>query len=146
MGSSRALGLIEESDRQRREHERRRVLLSAQLHTPSTMYRVRIRDVSDGGARVEGDNLPSPGAVVCLQRGGRAAYGAMAWARGEAGGIEFDAPLDDDYFGAEAAGGAQEATAAAEPYRRPGFDRGDGATRYSTGEGWIDPSALPRRR
>jgi hypothetical protein len=148
VGSNRILTLIRDSDDDRRDQSRRRVLLSAQLHTSSTVYRVRIRDVSEGGAKIEGENLPAPGVVVCLQRGDRAAYGAMAWVNGQSGGVEFDEPVEDDYFGGERPGAmtASAAAAATEPYRRPGFGPRVRETRYSTGDGWIDPSSLGFRR
>lgn len=144
MGSSRVLSLIRDDGHEQRDCRRRRVLLSAQLHTSSSAYRVRIRDISAGGARIEGDNLPGPGTVVCLQRGARAAYGTIAWVRGGTGGLQFDEPLDEDHFGSGQPGEGDPP--AAVPYRRPGFGRRESASLYSTGEGWIDGTALPPRR
>jgi hypothetical protein len=138
------LSLIED-DHDQREHGRRRVLLAAQLHTSSTVYKVRIRDISGGGARIEGDDLPRPGVVVCLQRAGRMAYGVMAWASGNAGGITFDEPVAEDYFGGDQLPRVDSAAMAA-PYRRPGFGRPGTGTLYSTGDGWIDPAAVPLKR
>lgn len=147
MGSSRILSLIRDKEEEdRRASNRARVLLSAQLHSSSQVYRVRIRDVSAIGARIEADgSLPRPGAVVCLQRGSRLAYGVMAWIQGGAGGITFDEELPENYFGGDRPAEA-EAPAGETPYRRPGFGRMDESPRYSDGRGWIAPSDLRRPR
>jgi hypothetical protein len=143
MGSSRMLSLIQDEEDDRRAAQRARVLLSAQLHSSSQVYRVRIRDVSATGARVEADGLPRQGAVVCLQRGSRLAYGVMAWVAGDTGGITFDEPVAENHFGGNH---PAEAPAGEAPYRRPGFGRHDETARYSDGQGWIAASDLRRPR
>lgn len=145
MGSSRALSLIADGGGDRRTDRRARVLLSAQLHSSSQEYRVRIRDMSTGGVRVEAEGLPRPGTAICLQRGCRVAYGVVAWAAAGSAGIAFDEPLAENFFAGEPAT-APRPDEAHTAYRRPGFGRGDDSLRFSDGKGWIDPADLHRPR
>ena len=78
--------------------------LTAQLRTAPASFDVRIRDLSALGALVEAERLPVPGMIVCLQRGGAAVFGVMAWVEEGHGGILFDEELDAQLFGAEAEG------------------------------------------
>ena len=97
MGSSRVAGLIREGEIDAtRSH-----YLTAQLRTAPASYNVRIHDLSALGARVEAERLPTPGMIVCLQRGGAAVFGVMAWAEGTQGGILFDEELDAQLFGTD---------------------------------------------
>ena len=99
MASSRAAG----PNREEAPTKIRPGALVAQLRTASASFDVRIRDLSSLGARVEAGRLPVPGTIVCLQRGGAALFGVMAWAEDGLGGILFDEELDAQLFGAEAA-------------------------------------------
>lgn len=97
MGSSRVAGLIRDGG----IGATRPRCLTAQLRTAPASYAVRIRDLSALGARIEAERLPSPGMNVCLQRGGAAVFGVMAWVEEGQGGILFDEELDTQIFGAE---------------------------------------------
>ena len=76
--------------------------LTAQLRTALASFNVRVLDLSGLGARIEAERLPATGMIVCLQRGGAAVFGVMAWAEEGQGGILFDEELDAQLFGAEA--------------------------------------------
>ena len=76
--------------------------LTAQLRTALASFTVRVLDLSGLGARIEAERLPATGMIVCLQRGGAAVFGVMAWAEEGQGGILFDEELDAQLFGAEA--------------------------------------------
>ena len=105
MGSSRVAGLIREGGTE----ATRSCWLTAQLRTTSGSYNVRIRDLSALGARVEAERLPTPGMIVCLQRGDAAVFGVMAWMEERQGGVLFDEELETQLFGA----GSNEAETAA---------------------------------
>lgn len=108
MGSSRVAGLIREGGTE----ATRSCWLTAQLRTTSGSYNVRIRDLSALGARVEAERLPTPGMIVCLQRGNAVVFGVMAWREENQGGILFDEELDAQLFG-PGSKEAEEAAAAA---------------------------------
>ncbi|WP_166040553.1 hypothetical protein [Sphingosinicella sp. YJ22] len=108
MGSSRVAGLIRDGE----SGATRARGLTAQLRTAPASYAVRIRDLSALGARIEAERLPSPGMIVCLQRGGAAVFGVMAWVEDGQGGILFDEELDTQIFGAEPQGAERLARAA----------------------------------
>jgi hypothetical protein len=139
VGSSNVLKLVFDNGRDcRRQWPRQLMILSARLSTVTSDVLVRIRDLSSGGARIEGEDLPMPGTDVMLKRGVVDAFGTIAWVSGNQAGIEFDEPI-----GAEALDAFQKApelTAISQSdTRRPGFGRKGGRhSRWSDGTGWID--------
>jgi hypothetical protein len=54
---------------------------------------VRIRNVSETGALIEGDGLPGTGAHATLARGELAVTGEIVWASGSRRGLHFDGPV-----------------------------------------------------
>lgn len=139
MGSSSVLKLVFDNGRDcRRQWPRQLTILSARLLTVTADVPVRIRDLSPGGARIEGAELPMIGTDVLLRRGDAEAFGALAWISGNQAGIEFEEPLEDEALDAfqkapELAAISQSDT------RRPGFGRkGSAHPRWSNGTGWID--------
>ena len=123
----------------RRQWPRQLMLLSARLITVTSDRPIRIRDLSPGGARIEGADLPGINTDVVIKRGEFEAFGTIAWLSGGQAGIEFEAPLDDDAF--EALQQPTQPALEAEPEgaRRAGFGRKrDGHARYSDGSGWIE--------
>jgi hypothetical protein len=144
MGSIRTFTMAG-AGKPRRAKPRRRVMLTARLATPVGNERVRLRDVSANGARIEGDNLPPHGTPVQLTRGTFSVFGLMVWHEGEAGGVEFDEPLDEARL-LEALKGLSAGPNVPEPYRRPGLrHRQSTGPRYSDGSGWVDATKPPRR-
>jgi hypothetical protein len=128
----------------RRAKSRRRVMLTASLETSVGKERVRLRDVSANGARIEGESLPALGTPVQLTRGTFSVFGLIVWKEGEAGGVEFDEPLNEARL-LEVLKGLPACPVTQEPYRRPGLRQGQNTqARYSNGSGWVDP-VKPRR-
>jgi hypothetical protein len=68
------------------------IYLTATLVTQTGMLPVRIRNLSECGALVEGAHLPWPGAEVRLERRDKAALGHITWADNGRAGILFAAP------------------------------------------------------
>jgi hypothetical protein len=143
MGSIRTFTMAG-AGKPRRAKPRRRVMLTARLSTPVSNERVRLRDVSPNGARIEGENLPALGTPVQLTRGTFTVFGQMIWNDGETGGVEFDEPLDEARL-LEILKGLSSGPAAQEPYRRAGLrHRQSTGPRFSDGKGWVD-AFKPRR-
>jgi hypothetical protein len=82
------------SESNNRSEGRSNVFLSATLDTGRATYPVRIRNLSTGGALIEGPSLPSVGVKVRLLRGSLTARGVLAWDGNGQGGISFDSPVD----------------------------------------------------
>jgi hypothetical protein len=139
VGSSRILNLVFDNGRDcRRQWPRQLMILTARLSTVANDYVVRIRDLSPGGARIEGADLPEVGSDVLLKRGTVDAFGAVVWVSGNQAGIEFEETLGDEAL--DAFQTAPEMVVNAQPDgRRPGFGRKGGRhPRWSDGTGWID--------
>ena len=130
--------LINDDGEPRRASRRRRVMLSARLVMPTGYCDVIIRDVSVSGARIEGDKLPAEGCTVMLRRGTFSTYGRLVWVNGNAGGVTWDEPFEEDAL-MEALKGLGGRPQQPEPVlRRPGFSRGGEGPRFSDGSGWVD--------
>lgn len=143
MGSHRVLSIVEERS-DSREAPRTRVFLTATLRTSAREYRVRLRDLSATGARVEAGELPPRDADVVIERGGFTGFGHMVWTDGSHGGLAFEEPLaDDDLFATINALRIPNPDEAPE-FKRPGFNREDQHAAWSDGRGWIDPSLAGR--
>jgi hypothetical protein len=140
MASRDMLNLVFDNGRDaRRQWARQPMLLSARLITVTSEYHVRIRDLSAGGARIQGEDLPAVGTDVLLKRGSFETFGSVAWLHDGQGGIAFDDPLDDDEVKALQTATIHAPTPTLEDYRRPGFGRKRGNhPRWSDGTGWID--------
>ena len=73
---------------------RSNVFLSAALVWEETSRAVRVRNISENGALLDGSGLPREGVCICLRRGNLEAKGEIAW-RGESQcGVRFDASID----------------------------------------------------
>lgn len=139
MGGSRILNLVFDNGREtRRQWPRQLMILSARLVTVANDKNIRIRDLSPGGARIEGADLPAIGTDVLLKRGEFEAFGQIAWISGNQAGIEFDEELDGDTL--DLIHKVRDEEMPSEPdHRRPGFGRRSGThPRWSIGTGWID--------
>jgi len=77
-----------------RQEGRSNVLLTAALNTGSVSVPVRIRNISQHGALIEGTAIPPVGAMVQLVRGGLAANGMLAWLGEGHAGVNFDGQID----------------------------------------------------
>lgn len=78
-----------------RIHSRSNVFLMAVLDGAGSRP-VRVRNLSAGGALVEGAKLPAAGVRASLKRGSLNAPGEIAWTRGQHCGIRFDEAADVD--------------------------------------------------
>ena len=73
---------------------RSNVFLAATLHARDKALPIRIRNLSDYGAMLEGAGLPGEGEKVQLQRGSLSACAEIAWQRDQFRGVWFDEPID----------------------------------------------------
>jgi hypothetical protein len=80
----------------KRSSERTKLFISGLLEFAGRVTPVKIRNVSEGGAQVDGADLPRQGDFVCLRRGALAALGLIVWADRRCVGIQFETPLDLD--------------------------------------------------
>lgn len=116
-----------------RRYARQPMLLAARLILVTGERTIHIRDLSVGGARIAGEDLPPVGTDVMLKRGEFESFGRIAWLSHGQAGIAFDELLDD-----EAVETVQRPAQAATP-ARPGFGRKKTThARLSNGSGWID--------
>ena len=80
----------------KRSAKRARVLLAARLRTGAGgEIEVRLRDLSQQGALVEGKSLPPPGNEVVFSRGSITVPARVAWTGEGRAGLEFAYPIDE---------------------------------------------------
>lgn len=79
----------------KREPKRWRVFLSAEVDAGSGSFPARIRDISETGALLESDYVPTSGGKLSLHCGEADIRGRVVWADRGWFGLEFDAPLED---------------------------------------------------
>ena len=92
------LRLVEEEAAYSGRDSRLRVLLSAKLITTTEEIPVKVRNLSLGGAMLQGRSLPKVGSDIVLSRGAFEVFATIVWCRGDTCGIEFDdhlAALED---------------------------------------------------
>lgn len=114
-----------------RRFARQPMLLAARLILVTGERAIHIRDLSVGGARIAGEDLPPVGTDVMLKRGEFESFGQIAWLSHGQAGLAFDELLDD---------------AAVEAIQQPaqtgaqaGFGRKQASHgRLSNGSGWIN--------
>jgi hypothetical protein len=79
-----------------RANERSNVFLSAVLKTATRSFPVRIRNLSAGGALLDGENLPAEGSAVSLRRAHLVVAGIVVWQAHLLRGIHFGNEIDVD--------------------------------------------------
>jgi len=79
----------------KRSTKRNRVLLAARLRAGYTEYEVRLRDLSQKGALVEGERVPEAGTEVVFSRGSISVPARVAWADPHRAGLEFAYMIDE---------------------------------------------------
>ena len=77
-------------DQDSRESLRSNVFLAAVLASAGGSAPVRVRNISNRGALIDGDLLPKEGSEVELHRGRLTARGEIAWLAGGQCGLRFD--------------------------------------------------------
>lgn len=73
---------------------RKSIFAEARLATASGTGTVRIRNVSETGALVEGDGLPLAGVDFRLSQGEQSVLGTVQWSRGNRAGLSFAYPTE----------------------------------------------------
>ena len=78
---------------QNRRHRRSNVMLKATLELPGESLPVVLRNLSQEGALVKGEDLPDQGSRVLFHRDGLSVPSRIAWSHCGHAGIAFDVPL-----------------------------------------------------
>jgi hypothetical protein len=78
---------------QNRRHRRSNVMFKATLETPGASLEVLLRNLSQDGALVKGENLPEEGSRVLFHRDGLSVPSRIAWSHAGHAGLAFDFPL-----------------------------------------------------
>lgn len=76
-----------------RSSPRTHLYLSATIQFDRVSAAIRIRDLSTGGARIEGSTFPAVGSSAHISRGALSAAGTVVWRDHKACGFRFDEPL-----------------------------------------------------
>jgi hypothetical protein len=76
-----------------RRSRRSPVLLAASLEVDGVVTPVKLRNLSEEGALVEGDNLPSEGSVAFFERNELRLKSRLVWVQGNFAGVAFARPL-----------------------------------------------------
>jgi hypothetical protein len=82
------------SETDSRANERSNVFLSATLYADARSFPVRVRNLSSGGALLDGANLPSEGTAISLRRAHLSADGEIVWQANELRGVHFEAEIE----------------------------------------------------
>lgn len=78
---------------QNRRHRRSNVMLKATLETPGASLPVMLRNLSQEGALIKGEDLPEQGSRVLFHRDGLSVPSRIAWSHCGHAGLAFDFPL-----------------------------------------------------
>ncbi|MFL6720856.1 MAG: PilZ domain-containing protein [Sphingomonas sp.] len=83
----------ESSISQNRRSRRSPVLLAATIDVDGVASGVKLRNLSEAGALIEGDQLPPEGAQTHFRRGELGLKSRIVWVHGKFAGLAFDTPL-----------------------------------------------------
>lgn len=86
----------ESSTTQNRRSRRSHVLMAAVIESDGSSFQVKLRNLSQQGALVECDQLPSVGSMVLFRKKELNLPGRVAWVTGCRAGIAFDSNLDPE--------------------------------------------------
>jgi hypothetical protein len=86
----------ESSITQNRRSRRSPVLLSATVYVAGLPVSVKLRNLSEQGALIEGDRLPPEGAETLFERKEMRLKSRVVWVQGKYAGVAFDVPLKRD--------------------------------------------------
>ena len=126
---------------QNRRSRRSKVLLAATLDVSGREYAVKLRNLSEEGALVEGDGLPVEGTNVTFRRNELHAPGRIVWVDSRFAGIAFDHKLQPEQVLRHVP--APRAKIQPRPWR-PGFSQGLTAEQQRLAESWIGSPAVTR--
>jgi hypothetical protein len=93
IGAAGSRTLVHENHR---AETRSNVFLAATLHAAGKAISVRVRNISEHGALIDGSGLPPAGSRIKLMRGKLAIIGQLAWAAGGQAGLNFETKIDLD--------------------------------------------------
>ena len=79
---------------QNRNSQRSPVMLTANLELAGAVQPVILRNLSTGGALVEGESLPTEGSILLFTRKDVRVRARVAWVEGKYAGIAFECPLE----------------------------------------------------
>ncbi|WP_369026924.1 PilZ domain-containing protein [Qipengyuania sp. RANM35] len=82
-----------DASQSRRAHVRRNLFVVASIASPGVSAPVRVRNLSDLGALVEGPELPGIGERITLRRGDLTASGKVVRKIADRAGLQFDRPI-----------------------------------------------------
>ena len=121
-----------------RQRTRFRVLLNAELVSTTDEQSVKVRDISTGGAMIEGQRAVAEGKDVVLRRGGIEMFAKVCWSNGNQCGVEFDEVISEGEMMAFVHEPARRASFVPEPFKtKLGGD--DGASDWATIDGLRAP-------
>jgi hypothetical protein len=86
----------ESSMTQNRRSRRSPVLLAASVEAAGVVTPVKLRNLSEEGALVEGDNLPLEGTTAVFERNELRVKARVAWVHGPYAGLAFARPLQKE--------------------------------------------------
>ena len=86
----------ESSISQNSRSRRSPVLLAATIHVAGEPVTVKLRNLSERGALIEGDRLPLEGSTTFFQRNDLRLRSRIVWVEGKYAGVAFDEPLDPE--------------------------------------------------
>ena len=108
----------ESSSAQNRRSRRSPVLLAASIEVDGAFVAVKLRNLSEEGALIEGDRLPTEGAQTFFRRNELGLKGRVVWVHGNYAGVAFDTPLNREEALRQIPRPKPKAQA---DFRRPGF-------------------------
>jgi hypothetical protein len=108
----------ESSVTQNRRSRRSPVLLAASIEVDGAPVAVKLRNLSEKGALIEGDRLPPEGLDTWFQRNELRISGRVVWVQGKYAGVAFDTPLKREEVLRQV---PQPKPRAQSDFRRPGF-------------------------
>lgn len=101
-----------------RRSRRSPVLLAASIEVGGTSLKVKLRNLSEEGALIEGERLPEEGSAACFHRNDLRLKGRVVWVHGKYAGFAFDQPLDPEQVLRNVPKARPKAAA---DFRRPGL-------------------------
>ena len=103
--------------RENRQGTRFRVLLNAELISTLDEQPVRVRDISTGGAMIEGQRAVTKAKEVILRRGNVELFAEICWTDGNQCGLQFDETITEADMMAFIQEPARRSSFVPEPFR-----------------------------
>jgi hypothetical protein len=110
----------ESSITQNRRSRRSPVLLTATVYVGGVPVDVKLRNLSEQGALIEGNRLPREGSETIFERKDLRLKGRVVWVEGKYAGVAFDIPLKREEVLRQIPQPKAKSHADAD-FRRPGF-------------------------